>query len=162
MKQKLIIISGAPCVGKSAIGDKVFQMLDNSAYLDGDWAWCVNPFSIKDPRLRNGDKSMSFTLTTYLKSKFDYVFFVSVIATNKGIRENIINDIEYDDYEIIGFTLTCSRETLVKRHTKRNDNTVVNFYWLDLPPHKGDIVVDTDNKTLDQICGEVYQHIVDK
>lgn len=74
-KQKLIIISGSPCVGKTAVADKLFQSYNNSAYCDGDWCWCVNPFSLSDPRLRNGDKSMSFIISNYLNSGFDYVIF---------------------------------------------------------------------------------------
>ena len=56
MRKKLILISGSPCVGKTAVGEKLFESYDNSAYLDGDWCWCVHPFSVTDSRLRNGYK----------------------------------------------------------------------------------------------------------
>ena len=59
MNKKLILISGSPCVGKTAVGTQLFESCNNSAYLDGDWCWCVHPFSVTDSRLRNGDKSMS-------------------------------------------------------------------------------------------------------
>ena len=36
MRKKLILISGSPCVGKTAVGEKLFESYDNSAYLDGD------------------------------------------------------------------------------------------------------------------------------
>ena len=134
MEQKLIIVSGSPYVGKSSVTEEVFKKLDNSAYLDGDWVWCVNPFSVNDPRLRNGDKNMSFTLSTYLKSEFEYVFFSSVIATDINIRDNIISDIDYTDYEMVGITLTCSRETLRNRYKKRGDNNKLTFSFLDLDP----------------------------
>ena len=90
MKKKLILISGSPCVGKTAVGEKLFESYDNSAYLDGDWCWCVHPFSVTDSRLRNGDKSMSFVLSNYLESDFEYVFFTSVVLTDPKIRENIL------------------------------------------------------------------------
>ena len=61
--QKLIILSGSPCVGKSAAAELLYQAYQNSAYLDGDWCWCVNPFSVEDPRLREGDKAMSAVLS---------------------------------------------------------------------------------------------------
>lgn len=111
-KQKLIIICGSPCVGKTTVADRLFQSYENSAYLDGDWCWCVNPFSINDPRLRNGDKNMSYVLSTYLNSAFDYVIFSSVVAIGDPIRREIVNAITAEDYEVIGFTLTCSEETL--------------------------------------------------
>ena len=71
--------------------DSLFESYENSAHFDGDWAWRVNPFSISDPRLRNGDKTMSFALSTYLNSNFDYVVFSSVVAIfdtdNKTVAE---------------------------------------------------------------------------
>ena len=40
MNKKLILISGSPCVGKTAVGTRLFESYNNSAYLDGDWCWC--------------------------------------------------------------------------------------------------------------------------
>ena len=108
MIKKLILISGSPCVGKTAAGTRLFESYDNSAYLDGDWCWCVHPFSVADSRLRNGDKSMSFVLSNYLDSDFEYVFFTSVVLTDAGIREGILNGITAKDYRVINFTLTCT------------------------------------------------------
>lgn len=159
MKQKLIIISGSPCVGKTTVAKRLYAMFENSAYCDGDWMWCVNPFSIQDSRLRNGDKNMSFVLATYLKSKFDYVVFSSVVATDLNIRKNILIDIDYDDYDVLGFTLTCSKDTLAKRHSLRGDETQVSYYWLELDPYPGDIVIDTNNKSINDICSEIYAKI---
>lgn len=157
--KKLILLSGSPCVGKTTIGQHLFEQYQNSAYLDGDWCWCVNPFSTKDPRLRNGDKSMSFVLSNYLHSEFEYVFFTSVVLTDPKIRENILNDITATNYKVIGFTLTCSEETLVKRHDQRGDKGNTSFRWLHLPPYPTDIVIDTDNKTIREIVREMKQRI---
>ena len=154
-KQKLIIITGSPCVGKTTITEKLYTSYENSAFFDGDWAWCVNPFSINDPRLRNGDKIMSFALSTYLNSDFDYVFFSSVVATDKTIREAILKNITAHDYSVLGFTLTCSEDTLLKRHKNRGDKNECSFYWLRLDPYQGDYVINTDNKSVQQIADEI-------
>ena len=37
-KQKLIIIAGSPCVGKTSVTRKLFTTYENSAFFDGDWA----------------------------------------------------------------------------------------------------------------------------
>jgi len=161
LTQKLIIITGSPCVGKTTVAESLFESYENCAYFDGDWAWCVNPFSIADPRLRNGDKTMSFALSTYLNSDFAYVIFSSVVATDITIRETILKDITAKDYTTIGFTLICSEETLVERHRKRGDETECSFYWLRLDPYPNDFVIDTDNKTVEQIVDEI-KNIVDK
>ena len=154
-KQKLIIITGSPCVGKTAVAEKLFESYENSAYFDGDWAWCVNPFSIADPRLRNGDKTMSFALSTYLNSMFDYVVFSSVVVIGEDIRTAILKDITARDYTVIAFTLKCSEETLVERHKSRGDNNEVSFQWLRMNPHPGDYVINTDHKTIEQIANEI-------
>jgi cytidylate kinase len=159
MEQKLIFISGSPCVGKTTVATELYQLFDNSAYCDGDWMWCVNPFSIKDPRLRDGDKNMSFVLSTYLRSKFNYVFFSSVVLTDKNIRENIIKDINVKEYKILGFSLMCSEKTLYERHKKRGDNNEISYYWLKLGAYPGDIIIDTDNKNIEQIVKEMKQII---
>ena len=157
--KKLILLSGSPCVGKTTVGQYLFEQYNNSAYLDGDWCWCVNPFSVEDKRLRNGDKSMSFILSNYLQSEFDYVFFTSVVLTDSGIREKILKNIAADDYEVIGFTLTCSEKTLVKRHDERGDEGDTNFFWLHLPPYSTDIVIHTDNKSVEEIAQEMKKYI---
>ncbi len=154
-KQKLIIVTGSPCVGKTTVTQELFSSYENSAYFDGDWAWCVNPFSVDDPRLRNGDKTMSFALSAYLNSGFDYVFFPSVVTVNKAIRDAILKDITAKDYSVIGITLTCSEETLRERHKKRGDTTECSFFWLHLKPYEGDYVINTDNKSIRQIVDEM-------
>lgn len=155
LEQKLIIITGSPCVGKTAVAEPLFKSYENSAYFDGDWAWCVNPFSIADSRLRNGDKTMSFALSTYLNSSFDYVIFSSVVVIGEEIRQAILKDITAKDYAIYAFTLKCSEETLIERHRKRGDTGEVLFQWLRMEPHIGDYVIDTDNKTIKQIVDEI-------
>jgi broad-specificity NMP kinase len=162
MVQKLILISGSPCIGKTTITQELYQIFNNSAYCDGDWMWCVNPFSISDTRLRNGDKNMSFVLSTYLNSKFDYVFFSSVVLTDKDIRESILKNIKAKDYKILGFTLTCSEKTLYERHKKRGDENEVSYYWLRLEPYPNDIVINTDNRDKNQIIQEIKQIIEKK
>ena len=145
--------------GQDCRGYKVFESYDNSAYLDGDWCWCVHPFSVTDSRLRNGDKSMSFVLSNYLDSGFEFVFFTSVVLTDAKIRENILNGITAKDYETIAFTLTCSEETLKKRHDKRGDQGETNYYWLHLPPCPGDIVIDTDDRSVRDVACEMKRQI---
>ena len=85
MKKKRILISGSRCVGKTAVGTRLFESYDNSAFLDGDWCWrapFVHLVSVTDSRLCNGDKSMAFVLSNDLDFGFAYVFFASVVLTD--------------------------------------------------------------------------------
>lgn len=154
-QQKLIIITGSPCVGKTTVTDRLFTEYRNSAFFDGDWAWCVNPFLLDDPRLRNGDRTMSFALSNYLESGFEYVFFSSVVVMYEDIRADILRDITAGDYSVAGFTLTCSEETLLERHRNRGDENECSFEWLHIKPIEGDHVINTDNKSVEQIVNEM-------
>lgn len=155
LAQKLIIISGSPCVGKTTVADNLFYSYENSAHLDDDWVWRVNPFSFDDPRNKNINKNMSFVLSTYLNLNFNYVVLSSVRMISQSNRESIFMDITAKDYMTIGFTLTCSEKTLTERHKKRGDNNEVSFEWLRLEPYPNDYVINTDNKTVIQIVSEI-------
>lgn len=159
LKQKLIIISGSPCVGKTTVGDKLFQSYENSAFLDDDSVWCVNPFSMNDPRHQNINKNISFVLSTYLNSDFNYVVLSSVRMISQSSRESLFRDITAKDYTTIGFTLTCSEKTLIERHKKRCDNNELSFEWLRLEHCPNDYVINTDNKTISQIVSEIRELI---
>ena len=81
------------------------------------------------------------------------------MLTDPGIREGILNGITAKDYQVIGFTLICSEETLKRRHDKRGDKGETNYYWLHLPPCSEDIVIDTDHKRIGDIVKEMMQYI---
>ena len=103
---------------------------------------------------------MSFALSTYLNSNFDYVIFSSVVVIGETIRETILKDITAKNYQTIAFTLKCSENTLIERYKKRGDETDLSFQWLNIEPYLGDFVIDTDNKTIFQIVNEI-KNIVD-
>lgn len=161
LSQKLIIISGSPCVGKTTVVENLFYCYENSAHLDDDWVWRVNPFSFDDPRNQNIYKNMSFVLSNYLNLNFKYVFLSSVRMLYQTNRESILRDITAKDYMTIGFTLTCSEKTLIERHKKRGDNNEVSFEWLRLEHNPNDYVINTDNKTVTEIVSEM-RSIIDQ
>ena len=78
-----------------------------------------------------------------------------MVVIGGEIREAILGDITAKDYETLAFTLKCSEETLIERHKKRGDDTDVSFQWLKMNPYPGDYVINTDNKTIKQIAGEI-------
>jgi len=158
--QKLIIISGSPWVGKTTVAEELFDSYDNSALLDeGIWKVHNLPFSDDDPRrLRGGDKCISYVLSNYLNHNIEYVIFSSVLGTYESIRDPILKDITVENYMTIGFTLTCSEETLIERHEKRGDaawGNKISFHWLHLDPSPNDYVINTDNKAVSQIVDEI-------
>jgi len=87
------------------------------------------------------------------------VFFTSVVLTEPAIREGILKCIPAEGYDTVCFMLTCSEETLKKRHDGRGDRGETNCCRLRLPPCSGDIVIDTDGKRVQDAAKEMKRHI---
>jgi cytidylate kinase len=155
-RQLLIMISGPPWVGKTTCAREVFASLENSAWLDGDDVWRVNPFSVEDLRLRNSDRNMSFVLQTYLESQFDYVIFSTVVLTEKSITDGILNAIEVKGYDLLFFMLSCSRSTLTSRSAKRDGVTEPGSWHTHTARAQDAIHIETT----DMIPGEVANIIL--
>ena len=94
MKSKLILIGGEAWTGKSTCAEILYKQLDNSAWLDGDDVWRVNPWRVDDPRIRTSDLNMAFVLQTYLQSKFEYVILSSIVLTVPAIKDRILGKIQ--------------------------------------------------------------------
>lgn len=101
MKPTLILIGGEAWTGKSTCAELLFKQLHNSAWLDGDDVWRVNPVDFNDPRLRLSDINMAFVLQTYLQAKFDYVILSSIVLSVPEIMSNILQNIKSVEYETI-------------------------------------------------------------
>ncbi|MFA5308499.1 MAG: hypothetical protein WC370_03315 [Dehalococcoidales bacterium] len=154
-RQLLIMISGPPWVGKTTCAAKVFASLQNAAWLDGDDVWCVNPFSVEDPRLRNSDRNMSFVLNTYLESKFDYVLLSSVVLTEKWITDGILNGIGAKDYDLLFFMLHCSTPALAARSAARDGVTGPELRFARAAKAQDAIHLDTTGKTPEEVAGKI-------
>jgi len=159
--QKLIMITGEAWTGKSSSAELAFRMFDNSAWLDGDDVWKVNPFSIEDKRLRNSDKSMAFVVDNYLHSKFDYVFFSSIVLVDKQIRERILRLITYKDYQLIFITLHADTNTLTKRAKIRDNNRSPIFRLLEESLKNKSIFINTALNTPLETANEIAMVIKD-
>lgn len=48
---------------------------------------------------------------------------------------------------------------MVKRHDERGDEGDANFFWLHLPPYSMDILIYTDNKSVEEIAQEMKKYI---
>lgn len=158
---KLILIGGEAWTGKTTCAETLFCRLYNSAWLDGDDVWRVNPWSLDDPRLRISDVNMAFVLQTYLQSKFDYVIFSSIVLCDPGITERILKMIEGVEYELLSFTLVCDAATLRCRARQRNNNTSPDFLLLHQAMELNTIKIDTANRAPEDVGDDMIAIVRD-
>ena len=156
VKPKLILIGGEAWTGKSTCAEILYQRLDNSAWLDGDDVWRVNPWSVDDPRLRTSDINIAFVLQTYLRSKFDYVILTSIVVSVPSIAERILERITGVEYELVFITLMADETTLTDRARNRDNNRDPHFIVLEQTKRLTDAVkIDTANKSPEEVVDEM-------
>jgi hypothetical protein len=156
LKPKLILIGGEAWTGKSTCAEMLFRRLHNSAWLDGDDVWRVNPWSLDDPRLRTSDVNMGFVLQTYLQSKFDYVILSSIVVSVPSITTRILGRIEGVEYDLVSFTLTCDEATLTERARRRDKAANPRFTVLEATRALVDTIkIDTANRKPEDVVDEM-------
>ena len=75
MRPKLIFITGAPGTGKTEVARGLFNRLPNSAWLDGDDVWRMNPFTVDDTTIALAHSNVGAVLRNYLAAGFSHVIF---------------------------------------------------------------------------------------
>lgn len=156
MKAKLIFIGGEAWTGKSTCAEMLYKQLNNSAWLDGDDVWRVNPWSTDDPRLRTSDINMAFVIQTYLRAKFDYVILSSIVLSVPSIAGRILAKIEGADYDLISFTLMADEPALTDRAQERDGNLSPKFTVLEQSKNISNTrVIDTTGRSPQECVDEM-------
>ncbi len=110
----LILLGGAPGVGKSAVASLLLKRLENSVWLDGDDLWRMNPFTVTESRKRMVLKNISLVLSSFLGETFEYVI-LSWVMHEPGIAAQILSGLYTRRFRLFHFTLSCSEQTLLER-----------------------------------------------
>ena len=114
MKPKLIFITGAPGVGKTTVSRILFRRLLNSAWLDGDDVWRMNPFRANDTTIPMVESNIQFVLRNYVSSGFSYVI-LSWVLHRQPIIDSMLKGLKGLEYDLFVFTLVCDEASLAAR-----------------------------------------------
>lgn len=114
--KRLVIITGAPGVGKTTICRELFKHLNQCAWLDSDWAWMVNPWL---PKTQSEKKYVEDTFVRILRGylendRIETVLFCWVIHA-EWMFDVVIDQLFDVQFEVIKVVLICDRE----QHTSR-------------------------------------------
>lgn len=164
LSKKLIIINGTMGAGKSAVCRELNKRLNKSVWLDGDWCWMMNPFTVNEENKTMVENNINFLLRSFLtNSSIEYVIFDWVIHKEEIfdlILEKLI-DMEFDLFKI---TLACSEEALKKRLQKDikkglRDKDCINrsLERLSLYENMKTIKIDTSNLSVNEAADKVVE-----
>lgn len=117
--KKLIFVNGTMGVGKTETCRYLKKLLAPSVFLDGDWCWDMEPFTVDDATKAMVIDNISHLLNGFLSCPdFENIVFCWVMH-EKSIVDDILERIDsarYDKFFL--FTLVASEEALVARLRK--------------------------------------------
>lgn len=74
--KKLFLIGGTMGVGKTAVCQELKKRLDNCGFLDGDWCWDADPFTVTEETKAMVLENISFLINQFIHcSAYDNVVF---------------------------------------------------------------------------------------
>ncbi len=114
MLTKLIIINGPPGVGKSVVGNLLFPKLSNSALLDGDDVWRINPFKVNEVTKNIVMQNILFVLRNYIEANYEYVIFIWVLH-EQPIIDYLLSRLDDLKFNVHIFTLIADEQVLLHR-----------------------------------------------
>ena len=126
--KKLIIINGAPGVGKTSVCKELYKSIDKSVWLDGDWCWMMNPFIATEENMKMVEDNINFLLRNFLNnSSYEYVIFNWVIGSESTFN-NILERLKDLEFKLYKISLLCSAEALKQRMIKdRREETKIQY-----------------------------------
>ena len=108
-----VIINGAPGSGKSSTAKFLFENLDKSAYVDGDWLLATTPHDQGEQR-RLRYKNIASVAGNYYEGGVTTVFISFVYVRDEDLAEQVRLLSDLDSVKV--FALVPSEEILRKRH----------------------------------------------
>lgn len=113
--KRLILIGGPMGVGKTAVGRALRNQIPNSVFLDGDWCWDANPFTVTEETKAMVLENIRFLLGQFLRcSAYETVIFCWVMH-QQNIVDAILSGLPLDNVRVWAISLTAEPEELRRR-----------------------------------------------
>lgn len=113
--KRLILIGGPMGVGKTTVGRALRNLLPNSVFLDGDWCWDANPFTVTEETKAMVLENIRFLLGQFLQcSAYETVIFCWVMH-QQNIVDAILSGLPLDNVRVWAISLTAEPEELRRR-----------------------------------------------
>ena len=111
----LYVISGARGVGKTAVCQQLKPLLAPCAFLDGDWCWDMEPFTVNKENRTMVMGHIQYLLRGFLQnSGYENVIFCWVMDQQE-IIDAVLAPLAGKEFELFSFSLVCGPGTLESR-----------------------------------------------
>jgi len=105
--KNLIIINGAPGMGKTTVCEELAKAIPRNIYLDCDCFMWATPYIVTEETERIRYENITFTINNYLScSEYDNVI-MSWVFVNQNAIDKILNELNLSNVNIHTYSLVC-------------------------------------------------------
>ena len=161
-------MTGLPCSGKSTIAKKLSEYVHNLAILDGDEMREL--LSPNEDFSRNGIISHNKKVVSIAKLLLDHNVSVCVSKISPFVENREDARKVLTNYNFLEVYVKCSVDSCEKRdvrgmYNKARNGEISNFIGIHVtyePPTDPELVVDTENSTIDDSVQKILDYIEKK
>ena len=158
----LYLISGTMGVGKTTTCMLLKKQLKNAVFLDGDWCWDADPFTVTDETKKMVVDNICHLLNNFIAcSAYDNVIFCWVMH-EQGIIDGILSRLNTDGCKVVPISLVCTMDALTSRlqkdiaHGLRDESIVMKSTMrLALYQNLNTIKIDTSTRTPEEVARDI-------
>ena len=111
----LYMIGGPMGVGKTTVSRELLRSLPRCAFLDGDWCWTMQPFTVTEETRAMVLDNITHALGNFLRcSELENIVFCWVMHQQQ-IIDDILARLPLEGVKVLCVSLTASPEALTER-----------------------------------------------
>ena len=164
----IIWMTGLPCSGKSTIAKKLSEHVHNLAILDGDEMREL--LSPNEDFSRNSINSHNKKVINIAKLLLDHkvsvcVSKISPFVENRDDAREILKDHNFLEIYVKCSVDSCEKRDVRGMYNKARNGEISNFIGIHVtyePPANPELVVDTENSTIDDSVQKILDYIESK
>ncbi len=113
--KKLYLIGGTMGVGKSTTCQVLKKKLRGAVFLDGDWCWDADPFTVTEETKRMVTDNICYLLNNFIHcSAYEAIIFCWVMH-EQSIIDGLLARLDTEECEVKAVSLVCSEAALAER-----------------------------------------------
>ena len=112
---KVIIINGPMGVGKTVTGKRIAEKNPGTAFIDGDWCMDIHPFVGNHETKTMAVDNILHMISNYQKCSECKMAVLVWLMDDQWVLQSIMDGLSALHAEVKYVTLTCDRETLIRR-----------------------------------------------
>ena len=160
---KVIILNGPMGVGKTTVGKLIAEKHSGTAFIDGDWCLDLHPFVGNWETKEMAVDNILHMIGNYMKCSACSMVVLVWLMDDSWVLERIIDGITALGAEVQYVTLTCGRESLIRRWREDCQCEWRTDHWLEISlaslPRFAEMEnrIDTDGLSAEEIADMILQ-----